>query len=125
MKKILYTITILLSIIILLYIPRSEKLQATEIQTEITSNKTYQNRTVQALVKQYETDKDLLRRLEEFPLETPIIESNGGFFGSYMETKETYTVETWNEDGTEVIFVEGDAATVGEVIEAIKNSEKQ
>ncbi|MBF0818810.1 hypothetical protein [Streptococcus acidominimus] len=125
MKKKYFILVSSLVVAIGVAIPLSEKLKAIEVAGEPAIEASSENRTVRALVEQYQSGEDpyLLEYLQKLSPEAPIIEWNGGFFSSDVETKETFTVATWNKEGTEIISVEGDAATVGEVIEAIKASE--
>lgn len=121
MKKKWLVLGTFLFIVVGATISLSEKLKATEVSGELATKVSSENRTVRALVEQYKSGEDpyLLDYLQKLSPEAPIIEWNGGFFSSDVETKETFTVATWNKEGTEIISVEGDAATVGEVLEAI------
>lgn len=125
MKKKLLVLGVFLFTVAGATIVLSENLNAREVSGEPAIEASSENRTVRALVEQYQSGEDpyLLEHLQKLSPEAPIIEWNGGFFSSDVETKETFTVATWNKEGTEIISVEGDAATVGEVIEAIKASE--
>ncbi|MBF0787870.1 MULTISPECIES: hypothetical protein [unclassified Streptococcus] len=100
-----------------------EKLTATEVSGEPAIKADSENRTIRALVKQYQSGEEsyLREHSQKLSPEEPISEWNGGFFPSDREAKEPFTVTTWNEEGTEIVSELGDAATVGEVIEAISS----
>lgn len=82
-----------------------------------------ENRTIRILVKLAKEDyHSVLQRLSHFEDHNPIIAygDKGAIIGSSSETKETFFVEDWSEDGKTLRFRDDDPVTVAEVKEAIK-----
>lgn len=97
------------------------KEQPSEVPAQSTTE-LKQNRTLQIMIERAKTDYErLLSNLEPYGDEVPIIAygRRGGFFASYKETKEEFSVEIIGTDGKRK-FYDDEAVTVGEIREAIK-----
>lgn len=129
-NKLFFLLVLVASLAALLYVQNNTNASAEVSETsqeviEEPESPQYENRTIRAMVENAKTDPDLLDSLADLPDDAPIIEYKGGFFSSSSETKEEFYAEILTPDEQGVQWRDDDAATVGEVREAILKSQGQ